>query len=81
MPAAQPRDAGNLWRGYGEAFQRLAEAGVLEATLANRLTRAAGFRNLVAHAYEGLDLERVYRAAAEGPADLRAFLRALRDRL
>lgn len=66
---------------YGDAFRRLAEAGVLDAGLAARLTRAAGFRNVVAHAYESLDLARVHRAAREGPADLRALLAAVRDRL
>jgi uncharacterized protein YutE (UPF0331/DUF86 family) len=66
---------------YGEAFTRLAAAGMLDATLAARLTRAAGFRNLVAHAYEQLDMARVHRAARKGPADLEAFLAALRDRL
>lgn len=66
---------------YGDAFQRLAQAGVVDAALAVRLTRAAGFRNVVAHAYDTLDMERVFRAAREGPADLRAFLAALRDRL
>jgi uncharacterized protein YutE (UPF0331/DUF86 family) len=62
---------------YGDAFRRLAQAGVLDAALADRLTRAAGFRNVVAHAYESLDMRRVHRAAREGPADLRAFLAAL----
>lgn len=66
---------------YGDAFRRLADASLLDRDLAERLTRAAGFRNLVAHAYEGLDMERVHRAAAEGPADLRAFLARLRDLL
>ena len=33
----------------------LAEAGFLDSDLAQRLTQAAGFRNLVAHAYEGLE--------------------------
>ena len=66
---------------YGDAFRRLAGAGLLDRDLAQRLTHAAGFRNLVAHAYEDLDMERVYRAAAEGPADLRAFLARLRDLL
>jgi len=67
--------------GYGDAFARLAAAGWLEGTLAERLKRAAGFRNVVAHAYEGLDMARVHAAAQHGPADLRAFLRAVRDRL
>jgi len=66
---------------YGESFQRLAAAGFLAPELAARLTRAAGFRNVVAHAYEQLDMGRVYRAAQEGPADLRAFLKALAERI
>lgn len=66
---------------YGDAFRRLADAGLVDRELAQRLTQAAGFRNLVAHAYEGLDLERVYHAATEGPRDLRAFLARLRDLL
>jgi uncharacterized protein YutE (UPF0331/DUF86 family) len=64
---------------YGDAFQRLAGAGILERALAERLVRAAGFRNVVAHAYEQVDMERVHRAASQGPADLRAFLAAVRD--
>jgi uncharacterized protein YutE (UPF0331/DUF86 family) len=66
---------------YGEAFQRLADAGFLEPKLAGRLTQAVGFRNVVAHAYDKLDMDRVYRAAREGPADLRAFLAALAERI
>ena len=66
---------------YGDAFRRLADAGLLDAHLARRLTEATGFRNLVARAYEGLDMKRVHRAAAEGPADLRAFLARVRDLL
>lgn len=61
---------------YGDAFRRLAEAGHLDEHLAKRLVQASGFRNQVAHAYEKLDLARVHRAAAQGPADLRAFLAA-----
>ncbi len=66
---------------YADAFQRLAGAAVIEPELASRLVRAAGFRNVVAHAYDQLDMLRVYRAAQSGPDDLRAFLGALRDRL
>jgi uncharacterized protein YutE (UPF0331/DUF86 family) len=66
---------------YGDAFRRLSEAGSLEPELARRLVRAAGFRNQIAHAYEKLEMDRVYAAATEGPADLRAFLAALKDRI
>lgn len=64
---------------YAEAFSRLAEAGVLPEDLAARLARAAGFRNLLVHGYERLDLRRVHAIARDGPADLRAFLARLRD--
>jgi uncharacterized protein YutE (UPF0331/DUF86 family) len=66
---------------YGEAFQRLMGAGYLKPDLAGRLTRAAGFRNVVAHAYDEIEMDRVYRAAREGPADLRDFLAALEERI
>jgi uncharacterized protein YutE (UPF0331/DUF86 family) len=66
-------------RSYREAFERLASNGFLEEQLAERLARAAGFRNTIAHAYESIDLTRVYRAATDGPADLRAFLVRVRD--
>ncbi len=66
---------------YADAFRRLAAAGVIDPTLAGRLSRADGFRNVVAHAYDHLDMARVFQAAREGPADLEAFLAALRDRL
>lgn len=62
---------------YAEAFRALAAAGHLEPALSERLVRAAGFRNLVAHAYESIDMARVYRAAQTGPDDLRALLSAL----
>jgi uncharacterized protein YutE (UPF0331/DUF86 family) len=62
---------------YADAFRKLHAAGVIEAPLADRLVRAAGFRNLVAHAYDTLDLARVHEAATSGPADLRAFMGAV----
>jgi uncharacterized protein YutE (UPF0331/DUF86 family) len=65
--------------GYADAFVRLSAAGVFDAALARRLAAAAGFRNLVAHAYESIDLVRVHDAATHGPDDLRAFLAAIRD--
>ena len=66
---------------YGDAFRRLAAAGVVESALADRLVRAAGFRNFIAHAYEAIDLTRVHEAATKGPPDLRRFLAAVRDAL
>jgi uncharacterized protein YutE (UPF0331/DUF86 family) len=65
---------------YADAFRRLAEADVIADDLAERLARAAGFRNLIVHGYGQLDLRRVHAIALSGPADLEAFLTALRDR-
>lgn len=64
---------------YGEAFLALARAQVISPELADRLVRMTGFRNRVAHAYEGLDLQRVHHAAVHGPDELRAFLAVVRD--
>jgi uncharacterized protein YutE (UPF0331/DUF86 family) len=64
---------------YADAFRRLQQAGIVDRALADRLVRAAGFRNIVAHAYEALDMARVHEAATNGPADLRACLARLRD--
>ena len=66
---------------YADAFRQLGDAALLDHELADRLAHAAGFRNLVVHGYQGLDLARVHSIARTGPADLRAFLVALRDRI
>jgi len=64
---------------YADAFRLLADADDIPSDLAGRLVRAAGFRNLLVHAYGPLDLRRVHAIASDGPADLRTFLVALRD--
>lgn len=66
---------------YADAFRLLGNAGVVQQDLAERLARAAGFRNLVVHAYGELDMTLVHEAATGGPADLRALLSALRSTL
>jgi uncharacterized protein YutE (UPF0331/DUF86 family) len=64
---------------YADAFEKLAAAGDLDRSLATRLAKAAGFRNLIAHAYEKVDMARVHESASAGPAELRTFLRRARD--
>lgn len=68
-------------KSYSDAFIRLAEAGYLENELAVRLCHAAGFRNRIVHAYEKLDMQKVYNIAQAGPADLRSFLASIAKRL
>ncbi|MGI9001289.1 MAG: type VII toxin-antitoxin system HepT family RNase toxin [Pseudonocardia sp.] len=64
---------------YADGFRQLAEADVVPVELAERLARAAGFRNLLVHNYGRLDLVRLHAVAISGSADLRSFLAALRD--
>lgn len=68
-------------RSYGDAFRLLEQGKVIDRTLADRLVKAAGFRNIVAHAYGTLDMKRVHRAATEGPRDLLVFVAALDAKL
>lgn len=80
MSVAVDRDAGAPAT-YADAFVRLGERGVVDEDLAARLVRATGFRSVLVHAYEDLDMERVREAATKGPSDLRVFLAAVRDHL
>lgn len=66
---------------YADAFRRLEHAQIIDTRVADRLVRAAGFRNIVAHADETLDMRRVHAAAMNGPADLLGFIARLRDRV
>lgn len=66
---------------YADAFRRLAAAGIIDVELAERLARAAGFRNVVAHAYDNFDMTPVFRAATDGPRDLTEFLATLAERV
>lgn len=59
---------------YANAFLKLGEGGYLDRELAVRLSHAAGFRNRIVHAYEDLDMQKIYKIAQTGPSDLRAFL-------
>ena len=55
--------------------------GLDASVLADRLARAAGFRNVLVYAYADLDLRRVHAVAQQAPDDLLAFLAAIRDHL
>jgi uncharacterized protein YutE (UPF0331/DUF86 family) len=71
-------DAGwNVPSSYADVFSSLREHGVISADLADRLSSASGFRNLVAHQYGALDWPRVYVIASSDLDDLEAFCTAL----
>jgi uncharacterized protein YutE (UPF0331/DUF86 family) len=63
--------------GYRELFLALAEHGVLDRNLAERLAVASGFRNLVAHRYGSLDANRIHEIASSDLDDLLTFCEVL----
>lgn len=65
----------------GEAFDRLAHEGVLDAALARHMRQAVGFRNIAVHAYDSIDWNIVYAIAGERLQDFRAFAAAVVRRL
>ena len=50
---------------YREAFDTLARAGLIDAKLAEELSRWAGLRNVLVHIYTALDLDRVTAALTQ----------------
>ncbi len=59
---------------YDDAVARLAHAGRITDPLADRLEKAANFRDAFVHAFDQLEAASIYRAARVLPDDLRMFL-------
>jgi len=57
-----------------ESFRILQEEGMVSAELAGKLARMAGFRNILAHAYEDVDGDIVYDILQHRLKDLTEFL-------
>ena len=53
----------------GQTFDLLAQEGVLDKELANRLKKAGGFRNIAVHSYESISWVIVYSIAKNCLAD------------
>ena len=62
---------------YADAFRSLAESGVLEGGLSDRLQAMARFRNLLVHGYADVDDRRVHGFLRHDLEDLRAFVAAI----
>lgn len=58
---------------YREAFGRLAAASVLTEEQSRALQGWAGLRNVLAHMYTSIDLDRMYDALLEDERHLRDF--------
>lgn len=65
----------------GAAFDRLAQAGILDPALSLRMKKAVGFRNIAVHAYDTIDWKIVFAIATDRLQDFAAFARAIASRL
>lgn len=65
----------------GEAFDRLQEMGVIDATLAARMKSAVGFRNIVVHAYERIDWAIVHSICSTRLDDFDGYANAIQKAL
>ena len=63
----------------GKAFDLLAQEGLLETELAQRLKKSVGFRNLAVHNYEAIDWAIVHAIATRHLADFEAFAKAVME--
>jgi uncharacterized protein YutE (UPF0331/DUF86 family) len=57
----------------GQTFELLAQAGVMNAELANRLKKAVGFRNIAVHNYESINWEIVHSIVKNHLTDFSEF--------
>ena len=64
-----------------ELFDLLAKDGWLESELAGSLRNMAGFRNVLVHGYDAVDLGIVEDVVRHHLGDLRAYAHAIRRRL
>jgi uncharacterized protein YutE (UPF0331/DUF86 family) len=63
-----------------EVFSLLAQAGWFDAALRDTLTRMVGFRNILVHGYDDVDLAVVRDVLEHRLVDLEAFVAAIRAR-
>jgi len=59
---------------YADCFKLMADLGILENGLSERLAQMARFRNLLIHLYWRVDNERVYKILSENLVDIDQFL-------
>ena len=61
----------------GQAFDLLAQAGVLTPALASRLKKAVGFRNIAVHSYEAINWHIVHSIAKNHLVDFSEFAKVI----
>lgn len=66
---------------YREGFEILGEKDILTADLVDKMTKMAGFRNVIAHDYLKVDYGRVYDILQSGLSDIEEFISAIKKYL
>ncbi|MCH8552267.1 MAG: DUF86 domain-containing protein [Natronospirillum sp.] len=66
---------GNAPRTMGQSFDALAQAGIIDQSLASRMKKSVGFRNVMVHSYDEIDWAIVYDIARNHLDDFSAFAR------
>lgn len=61
----------------GSTFDLLAEEGIIDSSLAARIKKSVGFRNVAVHSYSALDMAIVHAIARDHLEDFTAFARAV----
>lgn len=61
----------------GQTFDLLAQSGVLDTTLASRLKKAVGFRNIAVHSYETINWHIVHSLVKNHLTDFSAFAKVV----
>lgn len=61
----------------GEAFDRLQQAGVIDADLRTHMKKAVGFRNIAVHAYERIDWAVVFAIATRDLGNFTRYAQAI----
>jgi len=62
---------------YAKIFETLALNGIIDKSLAEKLSKMAGFRNILVHEYLAVDLKLVYENIRQGIDDFIAFVKAV----
>lgn len=65
----------------GEAFYILNEEKIISDKLTEKLVRMVGFRNVLAHDYEDINYDIVYKVLQEGLDDIEVFLKIISKKL
>ncbi|MCL1476869.1 DUF86 domain-containing protein [Marinobacter sp. M3C] len=63
----------------GQAFDALANSGVIEHDLAIRMRKSVGFRNVMVHNYDDVNWEIVFAICQYHLGDFRAFAKVFSD--